>query len=116
MPHFKGPDDVFHLMSVLSPLHENLAAVYLPLMPVALVQFLQKRAIGFVEIPDEEFDSMGGNVLAIAPREVVMVAGNPQTAARMEQAGCKVHVIKADEISRKGEGGPTCLTRPLVRS
>jgi len=116
MPHFKGPGDVFHLMSVLSPLDENLAAVYLPLMPVGLVQFLQHRAIEFVEVPDEEFASMGCNVLATAPRQVVMVAGNPQTAKRMEQAGCKVHVIKADEISRKGEGGPTCLTRPLVRS
>ena len=115
MPHYKGPGDVFHLMSVLSPLDGDLAAVYLPLMPVALVQFLQQRNIEFVEIPDEEFESMGCNILAIAPRHVVMVAGNPITAKRLEEADCQVHIIKADEISAKGEGGPTCLTRPLVR-
>lgn len=116
IPHFKGADDVFHLMSVLSPVDENLAVVYLPLMPVRLVQFLHDRGIGFVEVPDDEFESMGCNVLAIAPRHVVMVAGNSETQRRLEAAGCTVDAIKAQEISRKGEGGPTCLTRPLVRT
>jgi len=116
LPHFKGPRDVFHLMSVLSPVDENLAVVYLPLMPVRLAQYLESRGIGFVEVPDDEFHSMGCNVLAIAPRHVVMVAGNSETERRLKDAGCTVDVIKADEISRKGEGGPTCLTRPLVRA
>jgi len=116
MPHYKGRDDVFHLMSVLSPVDENLAVVYLPLMPVRLVEFLEGRGFQFVEVPEEEFESMGCNVLAIAPRHVIMVAGNPETEKRLAAAGCKFEVIKADEISRKGEGGPTCLTRPLVRA
>lgn len=115
MPHYKGPSDVFHLMSVLSPVDENLAVVYLPLMPVRLAQILSERGVDFVEVPEEEFESMGCNVLAIAPRHVIMVAGNPETERRLLAADCKVEVIKAEEISRKGEGGPTCLTRPLVR-
>lgn len=116
MPHFKGQSDVFHLMSVLSPVDENLAVVYLPLMPVRLVQLLENRSIDFVEVPDQEFESMGCNVLAIAPRHVIVVAGNPETEKRLLAAKCKVEVVKAEEISRKGEGGPTCLTRPLVRA
>jgi N-dimethylarginine dimethylaminohydrolase len=115
MPHYKGVSDVFHLMSVLSPIDQDLAVVYQPLMPVRLVELLQKRGIGFVEVPEEEFDSMGCNVLAIGPRHVVCVAGNPETVRRMRSAGVKVEVLAATDISRKGEGGPTCLTRPLVR-
>ncbi len=115
MPHYKGAGDVFHLMSVLSPVDEKLAVVYLPLMPVRLVQLLEARGFEFIHVPDEEFESMGCNVLAISPRHVIMVAGNPVTEQRIKAAGCKVEVLKADEISRKGEGGPTCLTRPLIR-
>ena len=115
LPHYKGRSDVFHLMSVLSPLDKDLAVVHLPLMPVRLVQFLEGRGIGFVEVPNEEFDSMGCNVLALGPRHAMMVAGNPETERRMTAAGVAVEVIKADEICRKGEGGPTCMTRPLVR-
>ncbi len=115
LPHFKGKSDVFHLMSVLSPIDHDLAVVYLPLMPVRLVELLQLWGIGFVEVPPEEFDSMGCNVLAIAPRHVVSVEGNPETVRRLRAAGATVEVIAANDISRKGEGGPTCLTRPLVR-
>jgi N-dimethylarginine dimethylaminohydrolase len=85
-------------------------------MPVRLVEFLESRGIRFAEVPDAEFASMGCNVLAIAPRQAIMVEGNPQTAGRMQALGCSVHSLKADEISRKGEGGPTCLTRPLLRA
>jgi N-dimethylarginine dimethylaminohydrolase len=115
LPHYKGPSDVFHLMSVLSPIDQDLAVVYRPLMPVRLVTFLEERSIRFVDVPDEEFASMGCNVLAIAPRTVVMVDGNPQTEKRLVAAGAQVHPYRGQEISRKGEGGPTCLTRPLVR-
>ena len=115
MPHYKGRSDVFHLMSVLSPLDRDLAVVYLPLMPVRLVELLEERGIGFIEVPMEEFDSMGCNVLALGPRHAMMVAGNPETERRMRAKGVKVEVIKGDEICRKGEGGPTCMTRPLVR-
>lgn len=115
LPHYKGRSDVFHLMSVLSPLDADLACVYLPLMPVRLVQFLEARGITFAEVPAEEFESMGCNVLALGPRHVVMVEGNPGTAAAMRAKGCKVEILAAADISRKGEGGPTCLTRPLIR-
>lgn len=115
MPHFKGTSDVFHLMSCLSPLDKDLAVVYLPLMAARQVEFLQSRGIRFVEVPDEEFHTMGCNVLALGPRHALMVEGNPITAQRMRDAGVKVDIYKGYDISRKGEGGPTCMTRPLVR-
>ncbi len=115
MPHYKGPSDVFHLMSVLSPIDRDLALVYRPLAPVPLLEFLSERGIGFVDVPDEEFESMGCNVLATAPRRCIMVEGNPETRRRLEAAGAHVDVITASEICRKGEGGPTCLTRPVLR-
>jgi N-dimethylarginine dimethylaminohydrolase len=116
MPHYKGRSDVFHLMSVLSPLDRDLAVVYLPLMPVRLVELLEARGVGFVQVPDSEFDSMGCNVLALGPRHAMAVAGNPETVHRMEAAGVRVEVISGTDICRKGEGGPTCMTRPLVRA
>jgi N-dimethylarginine dimethylaminohydrolase len=116
LPHYRGPADVFHLMSILSPVDRDLAVVYSPLMPVPFREWLLDRGITLVEVPDEEFDSMGANVLAIAPRRCVMVEGNPVTRARLEAAGADVVTYDGSEISLKGGGGPTCLTRPLVRS
>jgi N-dimethylarginine dimethylaminohydrolase len=115
MPHFKGPSDVFHLMSCLSPLDRDLAVVYPPLMAARLVEFLQHRGFAFVEVPDDEFPTMGCNVLAVGPSHAMMVGGNPETHRRMVAAGVKVEVISGTDICRKGEGGPTCMTRPLVR-
>ena len=115
MPHYKGPSDVFHLMSVLSPVDHNLAVVYSPLIPIVFRNELIARGYELVEVPDEEFDSMGCNVLALAPRVCLMVKGNPITKARLEKAGCKVIEYEGEEISVKGGGGPTCLTRPVLR-
>jgi N-dimethylarginine dimethylaminohydrolase len=115
LPHYKGPSDVFHLMSILSPVDHNLAVVYSPLMPIKFRQALINMQYGFVEVPDEEFDSMGCNVLAIAPRVCLVVSGNPKTKAALENAGCTVFEYDGQEISVKGGGGPTCLTRPLYR-
>lgn len=115
LPHYRGPSDVFHLMSVISPVAEDLAVVYSPLMPVPFREWLIARGIELVEVPDEEFDTMGANVLAIAPRQCVMVDGNPITRRRLEAAGASVAEYDGREISLKGGGGPTCLTRPLVR-
>lgn len=115
LPHWKGPSDVFHLMSVLSPVADDLALVYSPLLPVPFREELLERGIGLVEVPDEEFDSMAGNVLAVAPRRVVALEGNPVTRRRLEAAGVEVHAYRGLEISVKGCGGPTCLTRPLER-
>lgn len=116
LPHYKGKNDVFHLMSILSPIDENLAVVYSPLMPIKFREELLRRGFELIEVPENEFDSMGCNVLAIGPRNCVMVDGNPITKKRLEQTGCKVAVYKGNEISVKGGGGPTCLTRPLLRS
>lgn len=115
LPHWRGPDDVFHLMSMLSPVDANLAVVYSPLMPVAFRELLRDRGMSLVEVPDGEFDTMGANVLATAPRACIMVAGNPRTRTLLEAAGAEVTVYEGEEISLKGGGGPTCLTRPLIR-
>ena len=115
MPHYKGPSDVFHLMSVLSPVDSNLAVVYSPLIPIVFRNELIARGYELVEVPDEEFESMGCNVLALAPRVCLMVKGNPITKSRLEKAGCKVIEYHGAEISVKGGGGPTCLTRPVMR-
>jgi len=116
MPHYKGKSDVFHLMSVLSPVDKDLAVVYSPLMPIKFRNELIKRGFNFVEVPDDEFESLGCNVLAIAPRKCVMVEGNPITKKCLIEAGCEVFSYNGIEISIKGGGGPTCLTRPLERT
>lgn len=116
LPHYKGPGDVFHLMSILSPVDKDLAVVYSPLLPIVFRNWLLDRGYTLVEVPDEEFDTMGCNVLALAPRECLMVAGNPQTQNALLAAGCIVHPYAGSEISVKGGGGPTCLTRPLLRA
>lgn len=114
--HYKGEADVFHLMSILSPLDSNLAAVFSPLMPVPFRRKLLERGVELVEVPEEEFDpGMACNVLALAPRVCLMLEGNPETKRRLEAKGCEVITYRGDEISRKGAGGPTCLTRPLER-
>ncbi len=115
LPHLRGPGECLHLMSFISPLDVDLAVVYLPMMPVRLVQMLRDRGIAMVEVPDEEFASMGPNVLALGPRVALALEGNPETRRRMEAAGVDVRTYKGEEISRIGEGGPTCLTRPLER-
>ena len=115
LPHYKGPSDVFHLMSVLSPIDTNLAVVYSPLIPIVFRNLLLAKGYQLVEVPDEEFESMGCNVLALAPRKCLMVEGNPKTKAGLIAAGCEVIEYKGNDISVKGGGGPTCLTRPVSR-
>ena len=115
LPHWRGPEDVFHLMSMVSPIDRDLFLVYAPLLPVPFREALTARGIGFVEVPDSEFATLGCNVLAVAPRDVLMVAGNPETRARLERAGVTVREFAGREICVKGGGGPTCLTRPLAR-
>jgi N-dimethylarginine dimethylaminohydrolase len=116
LPHWHGPADVFHLMSILSPIDRDLALVYSPLMPVPFRELLISRGLDLIEVPDEEFESMGCNVLALGPRRCLMLDGNPITRERLEKAGAQVTVFVGDEICRKGSGGPTCLTRPILRS
>jgi N-dimethylarginine dimethylaminohydrolase len=115
LPHWHGEGEVMHLMSLISPLDRDLALVYAPLMPTRLMQLLAERGIRTVEVPDDEFDSMGCNVLALAPRVALALDGNPETRRRLERAGVQVLVYSGQELSLKGDGGPTCLTRPLLR-
>jgi N-dimethylarginine dimethylaminohydrolase len=114
LPHWRGPGDVFHLMSIISPLDDDLALVYSPLMPVTFRTELLDRGFGLVEVPEEELD-MGPNSLALGPRRCLLEAANPRTRRRLEAAGVEVLIYEGGEISRKGLGGPTCLTRPLER-
>lgn len=115
LPHLHGSEVVLHLLSLLSPLDDDLVVAYLPLLPVRLVQLLEDREIRMVEVPDDEFETMGANVLALAPRVALALEGNEETRKRLERAGVDVSVYRGNEISRKGDGGPTCLTRPLLR-
>ena len=116
LPHWNGRGEVLHLMSFLSPLDRDLALVYPRLAPVRLLEILAERAIEIVEVPDEEFETQGPNVLALGPRHALALDGNPETRRRMERAGVDVVVYCGEEISKKGDGGPTCLTRPLLRA
>lgn len=115
LPHWRGHGDVFHLMSIVSPVDRDLAVVYAPLLPVPFREQLIDLGYAFVEVPDAEFEAMGANVLALGPRRCLMLAGNPQTRTRLEAAGADVLVYEGTEISVKGGGGPTCLTRPTAR-
>ena len=115
LPHYHGPEECLHLMSFVSPLDVDLAVAHLPMVPVRLLEVLRDREIRVVEVPDDEFESMGPNVLALGPRIALALEGNPETRRRMETAGVDVRTYAGNEISRKGEGGPTCLTRPIER-
>ena len=116
LPHWNGPGDCLHLMSNLSPIDSNLFLVYPRLLPVQFIQYLEENKIGLIEVPFEEYETMACNVLAIAPREVIMLKGNPITKKLLEKENVIVHTYKGSEISLKGSGGPTCLTKPFLRS
>lgn len=113
LPHWKGPGDVFHLMSMISPIDPDLAVVYSPLLPVPFRELLLARGIRLVEVPEEEFEGMGCNILALAPRTCAMRTGLPKTRQRLIEAGVEVHEFAGEEICGRGAGGPTCMTRPL---
>lgn len=115
LPHWNGRGEVMHLMTFISPLDRDLALVYPRIAPVRLLELLAERGIAVVEVPDDEFESQGPNVLALGPRRALALDGNPETRRRMERAGVDVVVYSGEEISKKGDGGPTCLTRPLLR-
>ena len=115
LPYGSGPEDVLHLMSFISLLDTDLAVVCRRLLPVPLFELLTDRGVELVDVADEEYDTLGCNVLALSPRRVVMVRGSPLTRERLEVAGCRVSEFDGREICVPGAGGPTCLTRPLVR-
>ncbi len=116
LPHGDGPVSCLHLMSFISMIDHDLAVVYPSLMPVPFVELLSDRGVELVEVPTEEYPTMGPNVLAMAPRQCLAIEGNPVTKQRMEAAGCEVLTYRGDELSLKAEGGATCLTRPILRA
>ena len=115
VPYWHGPAELIHLLSVISPVADDLAVVFLPLLPVGLWALLRDLGVRTVAVPETEFGTLGCNVLAVRPGEVVMAEGNPLTRAALEAAGCEVHTYPAVEIGLNGSGGPTCLTRPILR-
>ena len=115
VPYYKGNADLVHLMSVIHPIADDIALVRLPLLPVGLWQLLMDMGYRLIEVPDEEFDTLGGNVLVVRPGVVIAAAGNPRVAAALTAAGCDVHTYEASEIGVNGSGGPTCMTRPILR-
>lgn len=116
LPYWNGPAECLHLLSLISMLDTDLAVVYLKLMPTPFVQLLAERGVELIEIPDEEFVTQGSNVLALAPRRVLILQENVVTAERLRAAGCEVLTYQGNEISHNRTGGPTCLTRPLLRA
>jgi N-dimethylarginine dimethylaminohydrolase len=116
VPYWKGPAELIHLLSVISPVADDLAVVYPPLLPLGLWELLVDLDISLIEVPDEEFPTLGCNVLAVRPGVVVVAEGNPRTAAALAAAGCEVHPYPATMIGINGSGGPTCLTRPILRA
>jgi N-dimethylarginine dimethylaminohydrolase len=115
VPYWKGPDELVHLMSVISPVSDDLAVVYLPLLPAGLYAWLRELGIRLVEVPDEEYATLGCNVLAVRPGVVIVADGNPVTRRGLEAAGVEVHAVPLGEVGENGSGGVTCLTRPLLR-
>jgi N-dimethylarginine dimethylaminohydrolase len=115
VPYWRGPVELIHLLSVVSPVADDLAVVYLPLLPVGLWHLLGELGVRLIEVSDEEFPTLGCNVLAVRPGVVIMAEGNRRTEAALVAAGCEVHTYSAIEIGINGSGGPTCLTRPIYR-
>lgn len=116
LPHYEGPGAVLHLMSVVSPISYDKAVVYEPLAPVRLLEFLKSRNITWFTVSEKEMLTQGSNILAIAPNVVVLAAGNPEIENKLRSAGIQVHLFAGNNVAVKGDGGPTCLTAPLLRS
>ena len=116
VPYWRGPAELVHLMSVISPIADDLAVVFLPLLPVGLWQLLQDLRYRLIEVDDDEYPTLGCNVLTVRPGVVILAAGNPKVAAALASHGVEVHTYAATEIGVNGSGGPTCMTRPILRA
>jgi N-dimethylarginine dimethylaminohydrolase len=116
VPYWRGPAELVHLLSVISPVADDVAVVFLPLLPVGLWQLLNDLGIRLVEVPEAEYATLGCNVLAVRPGVVIVADGNPETRRGLEAVGAEVHAIPLREVGENGSGGPTCLTRPIHRA
>lgn len=116
LPFFTGPEACLHLLSLISPVDVDLAVAHPPLMPTAFWQELRRRGLRLLEVPEDEFLlTQATNVLAVSPRRVIMLDENPATRRLLESEGCEVVTFPGAALSFKAEGGPTCLTRPVLR-
>ena len=115
LPYWRGPDELVHLLSVISPVSDDLAVIYPPLLPAGLWELLAELGVRTISVPDEEYPTLACNVLAVRPGVLVMAEGNPATRRALEAAGCEVHTYAAVEIGINGSGGPTCMARPILR-
>jgi dimethylargininase len=115
VPYWRGNDDLLHLMSIIHPIADDLAVVYLPLLPVGLWHLLMELDYRLIEVADDEIDQLGCNVLVVRPGVVIIAEGNPKIAAALAVHGVEVHAYPATEIGVNGSGGPTCMTRPILR-
>ena len=116
LPYWRGDAELVHLLSVISPVTDDLAVIYPPLLPAGLWGLLGELGIRTVAVPDEEYATLGCNVLAVRPGVLIMADGNPATRAALEAAGCEVHAYPATQIGINGSGGPTCMSRPILRA
>ena len=115
LPHWLGPENCLHLMSNVSPIDHNLFLIYPKLLPVKFIKFLKSLNIKLIKVPDKEYESMACNVLPLAPKKCIMLSGNPITKTLLESNNVEVFTYDGSEVSLKGAGGPTCLTRPIYR-
>ena len=115
LPHWLGPESCLHLMSNVSPIDHNLYLIYPKLLPVKFIKYLKSLNIKLINVPDKEYESMACNVLSLAPKKCIMMSGNPITKKLLESNNVEVFTYDGSEISLKGAGGPTCLTRPIYR-
>jgi N-dimethylarginine dimethylaminohydrolase len=116
VPYWHGPAELIHLLSVISPVADDLAVVFEPLLPVGLWELLNGLGIRTIPVPEEEFGTLGCNILAVRPGVVILAEGNPATSRALAAAGCEVRTYPATEIGINGSGGPTCMTRPILRA
>jgi N-dimethylarginine dimethylaminohydrolase len=115
LPYGRGPSECLHLMSLISLLDERTALVDLPWLAVETVELLRHRGFQFIEIEDSERDSLACNVLALGNRRLLAIEENRKTNDRLRATGFDVRTFPGSELCVNGGGGPTCLTRPLLR-
>jgi dimethylargininase len=115
VPYGGGPDVCLHMLSLISPVADDLAVVFLPLLPAGLFELVRDHGVELLPVPAEEYETLGCNILTVKPGVVIMLEGNPWTREMLEDHGCEVHVFEGSEICLNGSGGPTCLTRPILR-
>ena len=115
LPYGTGPTACLHLMSLMSLLDEHTMLVDLPWLAVETVELLKSRGFNFIEIDATERDTLACNVLALGNNRLLAIAENSKTNARLRQAGFDVRTFPGNELCVNGGGGPTCLTRPLLR-